>query len=70
MLGLAHQIELSSSPDEPLLARLGEAGAGLVAGRDLDRDGLVGWQGNEGGLRQAAQHMTLLKRGEGLPTAP
>lgn len=69
MLRLAHEIELASSA-EPLLARLSEAAAGLVSGRDLDRDGLVGWQGNEGGLRQAAQHMTLLKRGEGLLTAP
>jgi hypothetical protein len=40
----------------------------LLAGRDTDRDGRIGWQAGEGGLRQATQHMTLMKRGEGLLT--
>jgi hypothetical protein len=49
-----------------VLARLTEEGMGLVRGRDIDGDGLVGWQAGEGGLRQAHQHLTLMKRGEGL----
>jgi len=72
MVDLARTIQLSTSAGEaaPLLGRLSELSAGLVAGQDLDGDGLVGWQGGEGGLRQAAQHMTLLKRGEGLLARP
>jgi hypothetical protein len=68
MVDLARSIQLATSAAAaaPLLGRLNELSAGVVAGRDLDGDGLVGWQGGEGGLRQAAQHMTLLKRGEGL----
>jgi hypothetical protein len=72
MVDLARDIQLATSVSAaaPLLARLNELGSALVPGRDLDRDHLVGWQGEEGGLRQAAQHMTLLKRGEGLLTGP
>jgi len=36
-------------------------------GRDTDRDDRVVWAAPEGGLRQIQQHMTLLRRGEGLP---
>lgn len=72
MIGLARDLRAvsSSSAAGPLLARFSELGSAIVPGRDLDRDGLVGWQGDEGGLRQAAQHMTLLKRGEGLLRRP
>ena len=35
-------------------------------GLDADRDGRVVWGSPEGGLRQVQQHMTLLRRGEGL----
>ena len=37
-------------------------------GSDADRDGRVVWAPPEGGLRQVQQHMTLLRRGEGLIT--
>jgi hypothetical protein len=72
MVELARDVQraTSSAAAAPLLGRLSELGAGLVAGRDLDGDGLVGWQNGEGGLRQAGQHMTLLKRGEGLLARP
>jgi hypothetical protein len=72
MVGLARDIQMagSASATGPMLARLSELGSALVPGRDLDRDRLVEWQGDEGGLRQAAQHMTLLKRGEALLTGP
>jgi hypothetical protein len=69
---LARELEVTSSAAAaaPLLVRLSEESAALARGRDIDRDGLVGWQGQEGGMRQANQHMTLLKRGEGLIPRP
>ncbi|MBM4183121.1 MAG: hypothetical protein FJ207_02735 [Gemmatimonadetes bacterium] len=56
----------SAAPVASLLARLSEHCETVVAGRDIDGDGRIGWRASEGGLRQAAQHMTLLQRGEGL----
>jgi hypothetical protein len=38
----------------------------IVNGVDANGDGRVGWQEGEGGLAQAAQHLELLRRGEGL----
>lgn len=38
----------------------------IVNGVDANGDGRVGWQQGEGGLAQAAQHLELLRRGEGL----
>jgi len=68
---LARDLDLASgSGAASLLVRLTEEGLGLVRGRDIDGDGLVGWQTGEGGLRQANQHLTLLKRGEGLLPRP
>jgi hypothetical protein len=32
----------------------------------VNSDGTIGWQDGEGGLRQAEQHATLLKRAEGI----
>ncbi|MEQ1854845.1 MAG: hypothetical protein ABL963_00145 [Longimicrobiales bacterium] len=65
---LAEQIRASSSAAtaSTLLARLTIHAETLTVGRDIDRDGLIGWQGSEGGLRQAVQHLTLLRRGEDL----
>jgi hypothetical protein len=45
------------------LTRLTDA---ILNGVDADGDGRIGWQEGEGGLAQAAQHMELLKRSEGL----
>lgn len=38
----------------------------IVSGMDANGDGRTGWQAGEGGLAQAARHMTLMKNGEGL----
>ena len=38
----------------------------MLSGRDANEDGRVSWGGNEGGLEQAALHMGLMKRGEGM----
>ncbi|MGE0158030.1 MAG: hypothetical protein AB7T31_01390 [Gemmatimonadales bacterium] len=69
---LAPDIQLagSAAAAAPLLARLNELSSALVQGRDADRDGLVGSQGGEGGVRQAVWHTTLLERGEGLLARP
>jgi hypothetical protein len=68
MVLLAQQIETATSAAAAttLIAQLNALGAALVQGRDANGDGLIGWQVGEGGLRQAVQHMTLLKRGDGL----
>lgn len=49
-----------------LLAELTALTDAILNGTDADGDGRVGWQEGEGGLAQAATHMGLLKRGEGL----
>jgi hypothetical protein len=67
MIALAHQIQGASTATTPaLLERLSLQAETLLVGRDVDGDDRIGWRAGEGGLRQAAQHMTLLKRGEGL----
>jgi len=49
-----------------LLEELTSLCDGFVNGVDADGDGRIGWQDGEGGLAQAAQHLDLLRRGEGL----
>jgi hypothetical protein len=72
ILSLAQEILLSTSAAGvgSLLSQLTVASTALLPGQDADRDGLIGWQPGEGGLRQATWHMTLLKRGEGLLGQP
>lgn len=50
----------------PLVRRLEATTRAVWLGQDADRDGLIVWASPEGGLRQVQQHMTLLRRGEGL----
>lgn len=38
----------------------------ILGGRDDNGDGQVSWGENEGGLEQAAFHLNLMKRGEGI----
>ena len=68
IVALAQEIEAATSlaTAAALLEQLTAPCAALLSGRDADRDGRVGWQPGEGGLRQATQHMTLMRRGEGL----
>jgi hypothetical protein len=68
IVALGQQIQAANSVAEAwaLLQRLAAESHALLAGRDGNRDGLVGWESGEGGLRQATQHMTLMRRGEGL----
>jgi hypothetical protein len=38
----------------------------IAGGMDADGDGSTSWREGEGGLQQAAQHVALMKRGEGM----
>jgi hypothetical protein len=66
--GLAAQIQATTSASavESALTQLTALAEALLSGSDADRDRRVGWSEPEGGLRQIGQHLTLLKRGEGL----
>jgi hypothetical protein len=68
IIALAQQIQASTSATEAaaLVQRLATLAGALVPGTDANGDGRVSWEAGEGGLQQATQHMTLLKRGEGL----
>lgn len=65
---LAEAIMATGSADEAaaLLTELSETLDAMVLGHDANGDGRIGWQTEEGGLAQAEQHMTLMKRGEGM----
>ena len=39
----------------------------LVAGVDVNADGKIAWNGGEGGIQQAQDHVTLLINGEKKP---
>lgn len=49
-----------------LLEELVERTGAMLNGLDADGDGSIGWQEGEGGLAQAARHLQLLRRAEGL----
>ena len=68
IVALAQEIEaaMSVATAAALLEQLTAQCDALLSGRDADGDGRIGWQAGEGGLRQATQHMTLMRRGEGL----
>jgi hypothetical protein len=68
MAALAQQLLTTNSINDAtaLLQRLSAESQAVLFGRDMDGDGRVGWEAGEGGLRQSSQHMTLMKRGEGL----
>lgn len=67
-VAVARQIQAVQiySAAEPLLAELVTLTRQIAEGVDADGNGSIGWQEAEGGLAQAEQHLTLLRRGEGL----
>ncbi|MEX0837078.1 MAG: hypothetical protein WD101_02010 [Gemmatimonadota bacterium] len=64
---LAEEIMATTSADGAagLLQELADLTEQMVSGVDANGDGRIGWQEGEGGLAQAEQHITLMKRGEG-----
>jgi hypothetical protein len=65
---VAEEIQEAETAEDAagLLERLIDLTNAIVNGVDADGDGRIGWQEGEGGLAQAAQHVELMKRGEGL----
>jgi hypothetical protein len=65
---LAQRVQSASSATAaaPLAMQLDALAHAILYGVDTNRDGVVGWQDSEGGVRQATYHMNLMKRGEGL----
>ncbi len=61
---------LQAATDASMIAELVTELAALTeairSGVDSNGDGRIGWQAPEGGLAQADQHLTLMRRGEGL----
>ncbi len=68
MAALARRIRAASSASEAaaLVSILDALGKQLFAGTDVNGDGRIGWHEAEGGLQHAEQHMSLLKKGEGM----
>jgi hypothetical protein len=51
---------------QPLVDELFELTTHIAMGADANEDGQIGWQTDEGGLRQASAHMRLMMKGEGI----
>ncbi len=66
MLALTRRIENASTAAQakPLVMRLKTLSDQVIDGQDGNGDGRVTWR--EGGLKQAAQHMGFMRKGEGL----
>lgn len=65
-IALAKQIQTATSAADAakLVTQLASVCAQLAPGADLNADGRIEWGGNEGGLQQAQEHLTLLLAGE------
>lgn len=63
---IAQNIQAATSAEAAaaLIEDLVRVTTAIASGTDANGDGRVGWQEGEGGLAQAAQHMTLMKNGE------
>jgi hypothetical protein len=71
-MALARRIEASTDPEAtlPMLERLGDLVRAMAYGFDRDRDGRIGNDASEAGLAQAAYHLELIRRVEGLDPPP
>lgn len=68
ILELAAQVEGTSDSGlaADLAGQIHQLTQNIVDGHDANGDGRIGWGSGEGGLAQAALHLGLLKRGEGI----
>jgi hypothetical protein len=68
MADLAKRIRAASSAAEaaPLVTHMKQLADQVVSGVDANGDGRITWEKGEGGLEQAAMHMGLMKKGEGM----
>jgi len=67
-ISVAERLQLAPSRSEAasLASRLDQLCRAIRYGRDANGDRRVLWNRGESGLKQAIEHMNLLKRGEGL----
>ena len=67
-IALAERLQLAPSLSDarPLASRLDQLCRAIRYGRDANGDRVVSWSRGESGLKQAVEHMNLMKRGEGL----
>jgi hypothetical protein len=67
-ISVAERLQLAASRSEAaaLASRLGQLCRAIRYGRDANGDRVVSSIQGESGLKQAVEHMNLLKRGEGL----
>jgi hypothetical protein len=68
ILDLAQQVDAATSAEAAAEAaeEIQTLAHAIVDGQDANGDGTVSWSEGEGGLAQAAQHMALMERGEGM----
>ncbi len=68
ILEKAEQVAAASDMDaaRALAEEIAAMADAIVSGTDADGDGRVSWGEGEGGLAQAAQHLNLLRRAEGI----
>ena len=65
-LGKLVQAAETAKQAVPLVKKIQQLAAYMLAGRDRDGDGKVSWKPGEGGLDAAEQHMGFMTEGEGL----
>jgi hypothetical protein len=72
LIALGKQVQASTDAAEAakLIEQMAALAEKIANGNDVNSDGTIGWQDGEGGLRQAEQHTTLLKRAEGIAGEP
>ena len=65
-LGKQVQAAETAGQAAPMVKKIEQLAARLVAGEDVNGDGKITWHAGEGGLNAAEQHMGFMTKGEGL----
>ncbi|MES2523805.1 MAG: hypothetical protein V4617_13955 [Gemmatimonadota bacterium] len=65
IIAIAKRIQAATTAVDAatLIGQLSSLCDGLVAGKDVNSDGRVNWDGGEGGLQQAQEHVNLMLKG-------
>ena len=66
VIALAKQVQTATDASEAakLVTQMASLSDGLIKGVDVNSDGRITWDGGEGGLQQAQEHVNLLLAGE------
>jgi hypothetical protein len=69
VVALAQRIQMATSAADaaPMAAQLATMTQQLIDGVDLNKDGKISWDGGEGGLQQAQDHVNLMLAAEKMP---